>query len=202
MAHEGAQVLSILRGPPPVRNIAGTQREQQQAVLDYLFGNVEHSSAASPTGDLEHKINYLMANAGRGGKLAGNGHFLIPTTSGTTPVAPVTLTAGGSTYAYGSWAQLIASVVADLYIVGIYGLGTPSTQQFVQIGTGAAASEVVKTEVRIPAGATAGSFMPLNDRIPVAAGTRIAARYADSDLAGRTCTVQLLCERQVDLSAI
>jgi hypothetical protein len=93
--------------------------------------------------------------------------------------AGVTLTAGGSAWANGSWGQLRAASGAALVIVGlVFGNPSASAEYELDLGTGAAGAEVVITTLRLT---VSNQGMPSVVMLPnpldtVAASTRLAAR--------------------------
>jgi hypothetical protein len=93
--------------------------------------------------------------------------------------AGITVTAGGSVWANGSWAQLRAASGAALVIVGVV-FGNPLTgaDYELDLGTGGAGSEVVITTLRLTLSSQGmPSFLMLPTPLDnVAASTRLAAR--------------------------
>jgi len=104
--------------------------------------------------------------------------------SGGQTDSGTTLTASATAHTKGSWAQLIASTSAECTALGInignVAVSNADTAMLVDIGVGAAGSEVVRVENIAVGGATllargsGGLFFMLPLRI--AAGSRIAAR--------------------------
>lgn len=146
-----------------------------------------------------------MAAVGKGQagsmkKTAGGGYFLIP----AGPALGTAVVSGGVD-TYGSWAEMIASTSAALYVVGVsVDSGGNNTTDYIQIsiGTGAAASESSVSEWKYEIGSVTG----MNDArvitfpfpIPVATATRIACRVASQDSAPHAVT--LICINQSDLA--
>jgi hypothetical protein len=136
----------------------------------------------------------------RGFKTGGAGFFLAPALA-----TGVTLTPSATIWTYGSWAQIVASTGAAIYIAGIFpaAIGATGGQEHsIELGTGAAASEVAVSDVGFAQQTLAGQYPPilLPVWIPVAAGTRIAARLANSAAnAANTLTVRLWCINQADV---
>lgn len=117
----------------------------------------------------------------------------------------VSVVAGGAAWTWGSWAEIVAALPWEAYVVGLMihapgsGSNDPAT---VAIGAGAAASEVVKAvipfELRTDAGLLHAVMLPIP--ILVANGARLAARSADSD-GFTTYKVKLIVVRASDLEA-
>jgi hypothetical protein len=108
--------------------------------------------------------------------------------------AGVTVTAGGSAWASGSWAQLRTASGAALVIVGVvFGAPSAGAEYELDLGTGAASSETVITTLRCTTGTSAAPAvvllqLPLDN---VAASIRLAARLRCST-ASATLIVSLL----------
>jgi hypothetical protein len=84
----------------------------------------------------------------------------------------------GSPWVYGAWATLLASAATDLTIVAMVLEPTQSGETFeLQIGEGAAASEVVRGTLKCETVSLAGpGWLPLPNPITISSGSRIAAR--------------------------
>jgi hypothetical protein len=120
------------------------------------------------------------------------------TASGTSLGSATVSSDSGSANTYGSWAQIIASTAAESYITEL-GITLPASNtpiasdgpMTLQLGTGAAASEVVKYERLIPFAAyTAGTvyLIKLDAPFRVTASKRVAARLKGA----RTATVDVV----------
>ncbi len=125
----------------------------------------------------------------------------IPKLSGTglQNYASVTCTSGAG--AYGSWVQVTASAAADIYLLLLRASEASAAAGgvIVDIGTGAAASEVVIASVPLYHAASEGQTLNLPVVVPIAAGTRIAVRIKR---AGATDTAIILgYANQADLLA-
>lgn len=132
----------------------------------------------------------------------GAGLFTIP----TAPSIGVTVASPTSASAYSTaYVQLIASVAAGgAYITGI-DLSLASTAAIgycnVQIGVGAAGSEVTVGQIQADIGLSApsftggkqGSFATINPWIAVSSGSRIAAKTADDIASALSWNVSLQC---------
>jgi len=141
-------------------------------------------------------------------KTASGGYFTIPAqpSSGTG----VASDAAGNTY--GLWTQMIAATAADIYIVGvrvnIAAATTGANSVALDIGVGAAASEVSIGEVPSPSmdpgtdSGTQGATTMLPYPIPVASGVRISCRTSQAEAASRTHVITLICINQADLVSI
>jgi hypothetical protein len=163
------------------------------------------------TADSGEATGLKWAAAAGGGdgmlKTKDGGYFLIP----TGPGIGTATNSSASADTYGGWAQLSASAPADLFIVG-FRLYKQSSSNVVyvnvDIGTGAAASETSVGELcsgydDVVGGTAEASIMQLLPYpIPVASGTRIAARTADSLTASVSHRIVLICVNQADLEAI
>lgn len=147
--------------------------------------------------------DWPSAGGGGGGglKTANDGYFCVP----TGPADGTTVNSGGAG-TYGSWTELLASAGADLYIVGFVIDGPNASPGYCQvdIGTGAAASETSVGEWKVGTGNgntnTAQMWNLFPYAIPVASGTRIAARVADGGT--HNWEIALICINQADLEAI
>lgn len=108
----------------------------------------------------------------------------IGTSQSLTGVVQATsLTSGTNTY--GAWVQLIASTAADYYITSLIfandNYNANNYGYYIQLGTGAAASEFIIAEVALANPFTSyvgGPVTPLPSAVRVPTGTRVAARYA------------------------
>lgn len=97
----------------------------------------------------------------------------------------------------GSWSQIIASTAAESYItaVGIVltsGINAADFPVFIELGTGAAASEVVKWASVAPitgTTATLGVVIPVGPPFRVTASKRVAARLSVNSTGSRNFTV-------------
>ena len=142
-------------------------------------------------------------------KVQAPGYFMIP----TGPALGTTITSSASANTYGSYAQMIASTSAALYIVGFTVDTLPTGQnldyaQFV-IATGGAGSESAVGEVKFTPATLASSSIAAPQSpyifpfpIPVATSTRIAVKVADDIASALTYNVTLQCVAQSDLIAI
>lgn len=136
-------------------------------------------------------------------KTAGGGYFLIP----TGPSGGTTVQSSASANTYGSWVEMSASAPADLFIVGVRLRPTGATVTYVtlDIGTGAGGAESSIGEVPFggfDGGADSGLqgytvMFPFS--VPVASGTRIAARVADDVASAINASVTLICINQADV---
>src|ERR1043165_7512568 len=117
-----------------------------------------------------------------GVKGAGVGHFTIP----TAPAAGTSCTSGAANTLTSTYVQLIASTAAALYITGIHleaAAVRAATYGVIQLATGGAGSETVigqylmtfSTQSTVVLG-----YRPIYPPIPVASGTRISCKTADS----------------------
>lgn len=136
-------------------------------------------------------------------KTASGGYFLIP----AGPSAGITVTKHANADTYGSWAEMEDSTAAALFIVGVLveDIGVSSfTYIQLDIGVGAAASEVSVGEVKRGEAAASGHNHPvmLPYPIPVAASARIACRMAANTAVTGSVVVSLLCINQADLVAL
>lgn len=114
------------------------------------------------------------------------------------PTGPVggTQVDDGSAGAYGSWVEISSSAPENLYIVGITVAGMTAAWCQIAIGTGAAAAEVVVTEVF----AVDTNMIPIWPPIPIPSGTRISSKCAtDTGTNSYKCT--LMCVAQADVLA-
>jgi len=97
--------------------------------------------------------------------------------------AGVALTPVASSWGNSAWVELTAGDAAELAIAGItLTAGTVNVQWEVDLGTGAASAETVITTLRSDTAFQLGftnRYLPA--ALPVAAGTRIAARFRKSD---------------------
>ncbi len=113
-----------------------------------------------------------------------SGSTILTTAQPLLPVPPaaaaVAITAGGSAWASGSWAELRAASGAALVLVGVaIGVGSSSVEYEIDIGTGASSSEVVITTIRIIGASDNAIFGNVPFGVPldnIAASTRMAAR--------------------------
>ena len=110
-------------------------------------------------------------------KVQGDGYYTLPTTIG----AGTSVTPGSGSY--GNWAEIEDSTAEAIYIVAVTLEDAGGIQDYnrVQIGTGAAASETVVSEVTFgqTASSLAGGYtinLPYPIAVPVS--TRIALRSA------------------------
>jgi len=129
-------------------------------------------------------------------KSTGVGKFTIP----TAPAAGTSCTSGAANVFTTTYVQLIASTGAAIYITGLFserGSASP-TYSITQLATGAAASETIVGQIVSalqPTIAGACAYTPIFPPIPVATGTRIACKTADS--AGALATlITLECINQ------
>jgi hypothetical protein len=129
-------------------------------------------------------------------KSAGVGKFTIP----TAPAAGTSCASGAANVFTTTYVQLIASTGAAIYITGLFserGSASP-TYSITQLATGAAASETIVGQILSalqPTIAGACAYTPIFPPIPVATGTRIACKTADS--AGALATlITLECINQ------
>lgn len=115
-------------------------------------------------------------------KTAGVGHFTIP----TAPAAGTSVASGAANTFTTTYVQLIASTAAALYITGIFvesAGALAGTYEVVQLATGGAGSETIVGQylVALSTGSTqASAYRPIFPPIPVANGTRIACKTANS----------------------
>ncbi len=148
-------------------------------------------------------------------KSVNPGQFCIP----TGPSAGIAVTKSTSPDTYGSYAELIASTSAALYITGatvIFSVSgnivTPTYFQFM-LGTGAGGSEttvnVFSVSVPQPAPPASTTYaravcsaMQFNPPIPVASGTRIAAKVAGNGATADAPRLVLQCINQSDVVAM
>ena len=120
----------------------------------------------------------------------------------TLPAAAVgvTVTAGGSAWASGSWAQLRSAAGSALVITGVV-CGAPSISSAVDyeldLGTGAASAETVISTIRVTAQLQSAPcwFMLPTPLDNVAAGARVAARLRCAT-ASATMVVSLMVLEQ------
>lgn len=135
-------------------------------------------------------------------KTASGGYFLIP----AGPAAGTTVAKAASAATYGDWVEMEDSTAAALFIVGVVIEDLQNANTYVQldIGVGAAASEVSVSEVKTGEHQSSGNADPimLPYPIPVAASARIACRTAGSTAGADTIAVSLLCINQADLVPI
>lgn len=138
-------------------------------------------------------------------KAQAPGHFLIP----AAPAIGVVVASSSSANTFGSYVQMIASTSAALYITGYYLFFAAGASSFkyvcLQIGVGAAASEVIvdqavfSTATAGGASATMGCYHKVWPPIPVAAAARIAAKTATDVASAMNWSVILECVAQADL---
>ncbi len=115
-------------------------------------------------------------------------HNVYPRSADGSAAAAVTLTAHATAWTAGSYAQIVASSVADAWLEGVTleNFVGAASQGEVEIATGGAGSEVIIATVQATAASyrwDKASFIP--------AGTRIAARYRTSTGAADTVDVKL-----------
>lgn len=136
-------------------------------------------------------------------KAASGGYFLIP----TGPSVGTTVQSSASANTYGSWVEMSASAPADLFIVGVRlaNFGGVTSYITLDIGTGAGGAESSVGEIPF------GGMDPGTDSglqgftvmfpfpMPVASGTRIAARVADNVASAINASVTLICINQADV---
>jgi len=171
---------------------------------------VANSKVIDPSAATEGQV--LKVNAGLDGydfgeaaamkRTTGGGFFLLPAgpTQGTSVQSPA------SANTYGSWTELSSSAPGDMLITHVL-IGRVSGEvngyQQIDIGTGAAASETSRGELKVQSvSATPGQYQnptPLATPIKVSSGERIAARVADADASARTHTITLTCVLVADL---
>ena len=135
-------------------------------------------------------------------KTSGGGYFLIP----AGPAAGTNVPKPASAATYGAWVEMEDSAPAALFIVAVTIEDLPNSNTYVQldIGVGAAGSEVSVSEVKTGEHQSSGNNNPITlpFPIPVAAGARIACRTAGSTAGADTIAVSLLCINQADLVPI
>ena len=136
-------------------------------------------------------------------KTSGGGYYLLP--AGPAIGSAVADSATDDTY--GAWVEMRAAAGNALFIVGATirantAPGTTGDYAQLDIGTGAAASEVSIGEWYFPDIAIDSRNITLPFPIPVAATTRIAVRVADSETIINTYQVTLHVIDQADLVAI
>jgi hypothetical protein len=113
-----------------------------------------------------------------GGTLAGAGAALLPQYTPVNIVTPlVSVTTGDTAHTMGAWTEMIASTAADAGLLVLYaspGANGVDSRTLVDIGVGAAGTEVVK----VPALPVGGHTSPYPTVIPlsVPAGSRVAIR--------------------------
>lgn len=126
-----------------------------------------------------------------------NGTLLITRSPGlVAPAAatPITVTASGSAWASGAWAQVIASTATDIIVThAVLQPSASGVQIEIDIGVGAAAAEVVVTTIRLGASSQSSPCVmelpnPL-DNIP--AGSRVSFR-ARCSTGSTTCASALM----------
>lgn len=125
--------------------------------------------------------------------LVGNAQVLLVRPDGQTLSS---VTAGGSAWAYGSYVEVAAANdLAAHMLVGliVYGSGGDAVHYQVQIATGGAGSEVVKTATALSEGAGNRLIGPLNLPFPIEipANARVAVRVASST-ASSSITIGLM----------
>lgn len=143
-------------------------------------------------------MDFPLALAGL--KTVNPGQFCIP----TGPSVGTAVTKSTSANTYGSYAELTASTSAALYITcaTVIFSGTNTTPTYFQfmLGTGAVGSEtpVNVFSVSVPHSAP----MRFNPPIPVASGTRIAAKVAGDGTVDDAPKLVLQCINQSDVVAM
>ena len=153
--------------------------------------------------DLGATTLHSHAAAGGSMKTSGGGYYLLP--AGPAIGSAVADSATDDTY--GAWVEMRAAAGNALFIVGVTirantAPGTTGDYAQLDIGTGAAASEVSIGEWYFPDIAIDSRNITLPFPIPVAATTRIAVRVADSETIINTYQVTLHVIDQADLVAI
>lgn len=129
----------------------------------------------------------------------------MPTISGSGIILAAASVTPGTSSAYGSYTQLVASTAADSYILGFSvepALTTGGSYLDVQIATGAGGSEtVVSGEIELAAQALVQAPMNplfLPGKIAVSGGIRIAVRMKTDASAATASRFGLLYIAQTD----
>jgi hypothetical protein len=129
-------------------------------------------------------------------KTAGVGHFQIP----TAPAAGVSVVSG-SANAYTGTAVVLSASTAAIYITGVHvesAAALAATYISVQLMIGAGGAETVIGQYLVPlsTGSTVAlGFRPIWPPIPVANGTRLSVKTADS-VGSKTTLVSVECIAQ------
>ena len=120
---------------------------------------------------------------------------VYPRTDDDTPLAPITVTDGGSSWTFGSWVEITGFdskvVMADCHFV--YGNNISDVDEFVlQLGIGASGSEEFWGECAFARDTNQNRVAPLAIQgKPIPAGTKLWARLASNDGASSTCNVKV-----------
>lgn len=144
---------------------------------------------------------------------ASNGHLFTEGGVGQFVVPDLAVGVGvlsGVANTYGAFVQLLAATAADIYVLGVLvdwaGVPTLNTRYVqVQLGKGAAGVETVIGVARFAGVANAAYAVTpwpafyFAAPIPVASGTRLAAKTANN-VGAQTPGVTLLCTNQANLS--
>lgn len=126
------------------------------------------------------------------------GKIVEDTSTGTPKVVSASSSATANTF--GSWAEIDASTSADSWLAGITVSVPPKAAAYVfciEIGTGAAASELTKIRISFSYQykSDVGYLTPLVYSLPmpikVLSGTRIAARASDDQAAANALLIGL-----------
>ncbi len=100
-----------------------------------------------------------------------------------------TITASSTANTKGSWIQLIASTSKKTVAI-LCGFAAPNANSLLDVGTGAAGSEVVLlANINVPSNNAASPLLLIALRVP--SGTRIAARSQISN--GAAASLKLVC---------
>lgn len=179
-------------------SLTGDLSQQIQALIDRLTGTTDLGAfTGSETGSLGEKLQDIKDSAG--------GPKRFQDTGGGLQLYSATVIPGASA-AWGSYAQLVASTAAALYVVGVGFAQYMDGYTRMQFATGAAASEVNFADVRNDYGiyiygAVAGLFM-FPFPFAVAASTRLAVRATHGAPGTNPLESTLLYIKQSDLVAL
>lgn len=181
---------------------------QLKKLYQQIIGGTAPAGAASSSGDISQMVKYLIANPGGLKKVSGSGYLCYP--SATVGVDP-SLSSGA--WANNSWAEVVASTGAALYVVGIkFHTESPGSSVFVSewemdIGTGGAGAETVVSKVpghviSYTSDRDKGGCYWLPYPIAVATSTRIAVRTRLYYSGYGPADVKLIYINQSDLVAL
>jgi len=105
----------------------------------------------------------------------------------------ISLTMGGApSWTAGAWAELTAGFDDPTLVVGFAVYGVNSTDFAIDLGTGAAAAEVVATTVHGLEGTSGFSWTPFPRPHSISSGVRVAARLRQSSTGAGTVRIALL----------
>lgn len=182
-----------------------------QDLLNYIALQGEgfsRSVSEDIDGNVLERLEYLANRAGGAKKVSGSGYQVYPAAAvGVDP----SLTSGS--WANNSWAQVVASTAAAIYLVGVkFNTASAGTSIFVvefelDIGTGGAGSETVVSTlpghvISYTNDRDKGAVYLLPYPVAVASGTRIAVRTRLANATWGPNDVKLLYVNQSDLVAL